>query len=478
MRLVNFIILYNQEITFVLFCVGIIFYGLGGSIGKIFNAQTFFHIGGLIFFICNYKKLSLSDLKNIKIPLICFSLVLLLGLCTLFDTVTPNTISQMFKKINSHILGWIILFFIMFFYAIHTSKDKVNILLLLFGLMCAVDVAATIYVWVSNNFQTHMTPLFFFHIIALNVWLLGASAICVAGMATMQNVRIKLLFVLGLLLCFMAIIGNGERSFLLGFFALLLSPFFIWHYKYKIYIVFLILLISIPSIYGIYTYSKTLSDRYNFGHVIDNVSIIWQSTPLEMGQYDAYCFDDGQEWLQCSSQSLALGKNKITLEHSAITRLAMYKSALHLIVKEPFKPHIAGATSVGEYLRSYYDKDNPYRIYIDTSVYSKAENVYGFEHIHSTPLSIFLEYGVFGFLTIVFFNFYIFYIALKASYRETHTQLSFVSKCVSIFLIGLWVQVQFDVMHPVMLKSFFLFFALYFALIHRSVCNEDFAHNK
>ncbi|CUU39121.1 Hypothetical protein BN2458_PEG0234 [Helicobacter typhlonius] len=41
--------------------------------------------------------------------------------------------------------------------------------------MC-VDVIATIYVWVSNNFQSHIKPLFF-HIIALNVWLLGASAI-------------------------------------------------------------------------------------------------------------------------------------------------------------------------------------------------------------------------------------------------------------------------------------------------------------
>ena len=92
--------------------------------------------------------------------------------------------------------------------------------------MCAIDVIATIYVWVSNHFQTHMTPLFFFHIIALNVWLLGASAICVVGMATTHNIKIKLLFALGLLFCFMAIIGNGERSFLLGFFALLLSPFF------------------------------------------------------------------------------------------------------------------------------------------------------------------------------------------------------------------------------------------------------------
>ncbi|WP_334090526.1 hypothetical protein, partial [Helicobacter typhlonius] len=76
------------------------------------------------FFICNYKKLSWNDLKNIKIPLICFALVLLLGLCTLFDTITPNTMSQMFKKINSHILGWIALFFIMFFMSYIHQKIK------------------------------------------------------------------------------------------------------------------------------------------------------------------------------------------------------------------------------------------------------------------------------------------------------------------------------------------------------------------
>ncbi len=43
MRLVNVIKTYNQEITFILFCAGIIFYGLGGSIGKNFNAQTFLY---------------------------------------------------------------------------------------------------------------------------------------------------------------------------------------------------------------------------------------------------------------------------------------------------------------------------------------------------------------------------------------------------------------------------------------------------
>ncbi|CUU39122.1 Hypothetical protein BN2458_PEG0235 [Helicobacter typhlonius] len=74
-----------------------------------FNAQTFFHIGGLIFFIFNYKSISLVDLKHIKLPLICFAIVLLFGFCTLFDTIT---ISQ---KINSHILGWFVIFFVVFF---------------------------------------------------------------------------------------------------------------------------------------------------------------------------------------------------------------------------------------------------------------------------------------------------------------------------------------------------------------------------
>ncbi|BDB63683.1 hypothetical protein T36_0122 [Helicobacter cinaedi] len=474
----NIIKTYNQEITLSLFCVGIIFYGIGGSISKIFNAQTFFHIGGFIFLLCNYKKISWADLKHIKLPLICFAIVLFLGFCTLFDIITPNTLSQMFKKINSHILGLFVLFFILFFYVLHTSQKKVNILLLCFALMCGVDVVATIYVWVSNDFQSHIEPLFFFHIIALNVWLLGASAICVAGVATMQSIKIKILCAIGLFLCFMAILGNGERSFLLGFIAVLLSPFFIWTYKYKKYVLFILLLIGIPSIYGIYTYSATLSDRYNFKHMIDNVSTIWQSPPIEMGQYDAYCFDDTQEWLECSSQSLALGKNEITLEHSALTRLAMYKSALHIIANEPFKPHIAGATSVGEYLKAYYDKDNPYRIYINSSVYGKADNIYGFGHIHSTSFSLMMEYGILGFLAVIVFQFYIWQQALTISNKDNApAQLRFVSKCVSIFLIGLWVQVQFDVMHPVMLKTFFLFFGLYLALVHRYI-NENPTNNR
>lgn len=470
---------YNQEITFILFCIGIVFYGIGGSIGKILSAQTFFHIGGLIFFIYNYKKISWSDLSNIKLPLICFAIVLLLGFFTLFDIIPPFTPSMLLKRINTHLLGWIALFFIMFFYIIHTSRKRAYILLLLFALMCGFDVIATICVWVFNHFKTHQTPLFFFHIIALNLWLLGASAICVTGIAMAQKVRFKLLFLIGLAFCFMAILGNGERSFLLGFIAVLLSPFFIWRYPYKIYIVFAILLAAIPLVYGIYTYSKTLSERYNFGHMADYISTIWQSPPIEMGQYDTNCFDAKQKWLECSSQSLALGKNNITLEHSALTRLAMYKSGLHLVASEPFKPHIAGATSVGEYLKAYYDIDNPYRIYINNSVYDKKDHIYGFGHIHSTPLSFSIEYGIFGLLAIVIFQLYVFYIALKTSNNtNTHTHLRFVSKCITIFLVGLWVQVQFDVMHPSMNKTFFLFISLYFALIHRDICDENSPHNQ
>lgn len=131
--------------------------------------------------------------------------------------------------------------------------------------MCAIDVIATIYVWVSNHFQTHMTPLFFFHIIALNVWLLGASAICVVGMATTHNIKIKLLFALGLLFCFMAIIGNGERSFLLGF-----LRYFCLHFLYGITnIKFMLFFLFCLSAYLLFMESTLTARHYPIGIILD-----------------------------------------------------------------------------------------------------------------------------------------------------------------------------------------------------------------
>lgn len=97
----------NQNFVLVLFCIGIVFYGIGDmSLGKSLfggiRAQSFFHIGGVVFILYNYKRFSKIDFKHLLIPIISFLVVFILGLLTYFDTTMQSTLKGILRSANQH----------------------------------------------------------------------------------------------------------------------------------------------------------------------------------------------------------------------------------------------------------------------------------------------------------------------------------------------------------------------------------------
>ena len=321
--------------------------------------------------------------------------------------------------------------------------------------MCAICVIASVCVWLGSGFETHNVPLYFDYLVMLNVWLLGAVAVCLVGLVYPKR-AVRILSFVGLCLCVLAVISNGERSFLLALIGMCIAGLFVLRYQYKRYIVGSFLLAFVPLCYGVYLYTATLSDRYNFAHLADNIIAVWNTNPIEMGQYDVGCFG---KYLVCSQESLERGKNDISIEHSSLARIAMYKSALHLIMQEPLKPRIIGSWNVGTYLYAYYAKDNPYRVYIDTFTHNGRDGVYGYSHIHSTPVSLGVEYGLLGLLAIAAFIGLIGIKGLRAS------KYSLLGSVVALFVVGMCIQTQFDVMYGINLRPLMLFFGLFMGYV-------------
>ena len=143
---------YNEEIALGFFCVGLLLYALGiGNVKTNLQTQSLFHIGGLIFIICNYRSFSKQTWQVLKIPVLCFGVVFVLSLFTIFDDVYVRKVSAVLKDINQNIIGLLVLFVIMCLYALHAKRKNVNILFCFFGLLCVIEIATMLYLGYKNG---------------------------------------------------------------------------------------------------------------------------------------------------------------------------------------------------------------------------------------------------------------------------------------------------------------------------------------
>lgn len=448
----EFIKKYNQEITLGLFCVGMFFYALGLSgFGKSLKLQTFFHIGGLLFIVCNYHLFSKKLWRILSVPIFCFTIVCLLGLLTIFDDVWARQVSVVLKSVNQHIVSYFILFVLMFFFGIYGRIKYVFFFLGIFALLCILEVSSTLYLGVKNGFfnTAANTPFFFKAVFTYNIWLIAPVAMSLSGMFVFKKMFYKILSCLGLVLSFFAMLSNGERSFLVAFIGMLFVPFFAWRYRHKFKIVLLALCSGIVFVISFYQVSKSFSDRYNFSHMVDNFVVVWNTKPIEMGQYDKACFS---QYIQCPPESLALGQNEITWEHSSLSRINMTKSTLLAVADSPFKPHIVGVFQIGEYLWRYYSVTN----YENRSYINFDNGFNGYNSPHNFAVSLLFSYGVVGFVCIIIFQFFLFYSGYRCVRDRKDWQRLFWGLSLIVFVCGICIQSFFDVLYGNILQCIFI----------------------
>lgn len=476
MNITHYLRTYNQEITLILFCVGMVFYALGlWGFTKSFSTQSFFHLGGLLFIAYNYRSFRLRAWRILALPLLCFAVVTLLGLVTLFDEVWQRKTSVVLKSINQNILGYCVLFVLVFLYAMYAKLRCVLYFLCFFALLCFIEVCSTIYLGIHHGFFKTISnvPFYFKAVFTYNIWLLAPAAISLAGILALKQKYLKILSALGLILTFIAMLANGERSFLVALLAMLFAPFVFWHFRHKLLMLVGVLCVFMVCLWSFYHMSKSLPERYNFAHMLDNFLIVWASAPIEMGQFDKSCFKK-QKWLTCAKESIEIGKNEISIEHSALSRINMSKSTLLALLDEPFKPHIVGVFQIGEYLWHYYNlKNHQNRSYIIQNDPANKETN-GYNHPHNFALSLAFSYGIFGFICIVIFQGFVLYSAYRGVCAQSDYK-KFWALVLGVFVVGVMAQSVFDAFYTGILQCIFIVLGMLVGLGWR---DEDTAYHR
>ncbi|WP_394986530.1 O-antigen ligase family protein [uncultured Helicobacter sp.] len=448
----TFVLRYYEEFVLVLFCVGIFLYGIGlSNFSLSLRAQSFFHIGGLLYIIFAFRHFGREDLWLLRVPLITFGIVIVLGLLSYFDDVMPRSFAKVFASVNTHIINYLVLFVIMFLYMRYAKRRNALILLWFFGLLCAINVGATLVEFWQHNFRSHNVPFFFKAVFTYNIWLLAPMALCISGVAVCRHKVLKAMCVLGALLTLVAMFANGERSFLVASFVMVFVPFFVWHYRYKGKILpFVFAAICIVMI-GMYHYTKTLPERHNFAHMLDNFWAVWQTPPIQMGKYDKLCFNGRFE---CAEQSTQNGKAEFSWEHSSLARLAMSKSTFEAFLDAPFAPRLVGVFQIGEYLWQYYERHpekQQNRVYMSVST-----KLNGYNHSHNFILELLFCYGIFGFGAIVWFWTFGFSMASKAIRFARDSLEKFFGLYFYVFMAGMIVCGLFESFYGNILEVFFI----------------------
>lgn len=458
----------NELFVILLFCIGIFIYGLG--INKItdsgsLSSQSFFIIGGLLFIFYHYKKFNIIDVKNLMVPIITFSIVFILGILTYFDDIIKHSFADIIRSVNQHIVIYFILFTLCYFVAKYAKQSLVHFFFFFFALLCLFEVLTMTYLGVKNGFLLYPlnAPFFFKAVFTYNIWILAPLAISITSFVVFKG-KFKIISIVLLSLSIAAMLANSERSFIVAFLAMIFVPFIFWQYKYKRLVILALPLIWLFSVFAIYHLSKNFPPRWDFAHMIDNFIVVWNTPPIEMGKYDASCFDNNVMHFTCRKESIDVGMSDIQWEHSSLSRITMTKSTLLAFLDSPFKPHTINIFDIGSYLYSYYNLYNHQnRVYID----DKYHKVNGYNSPHNFAVSLLFAYGLFWFISIITFLAFLLYIFYTSIKQNCSTITRFVALSSAVFIVGISIQSIFDVIYPIILQPIFIMFGFVFGLCMR-----------
>ena len=460
----NFLKKYNEEITLILLLFGLFLYALGlHALKGLPTPQTFFYLGGIIFFIYNRKYFSLKeDFKNLLIPLICMLILILLGITTIFDTTMPPKIINLLKDIRSHIFNYFILLFIFYFFIKYIRSKFLFYFFIFFGFLFLLNTSAMMFLGFKNglyHISFHQNiPFFFKAIFTYNIWIITPITAALSGLVIFKKLRI-LFFILFACSIF-ALFANGERSFFVALLVMVLAVFIFCKYKYKIQILLVLFLLSFPLSYAIYNYSKNLPQRYNVSNMIDNFLVVALTPVVEMGKYDEFCFNGT---LNCDYESIKEGKSPITWEHSSLARIAMSKSTFLAFLDNPFRATTMNTFGIGEYLYKYYEENDS-----KNKGYASLEpNMNLYIHPHNFVFSLLFSYGIFGFSAIAFLFINIMQKAYYLYLKHGNIYIRFISLSLFLCFIGILFQSLFDAIYPVILRMLFVLFGIIFGLYYR-----------
>lgn len=454
---------HNEIIALIIICMGVVCYSIGATrILKNFRAETFILVGGIIFVLCNYKQFSRTDWQILRIPIICIGIITALGFMTYFDEILPpKSFSALIRTMNSNIWGYFAVFFLCYFFSRYVREKFAWFVMYLIAFMCVLNVLAMIFLAMKNGFYHESfkqnVPFFFTAISVYNAWIPLPFAVSLAGIFIFKK-KLRLFFMGCFVASIIALVSNGERSFFVASAVMLFVPFIFYKYRYKVQILLIFFSTISVAFYGFYHFSANLPARYNAHNIINNISTVWNTPPIEMGKYDVYCFNSS--WLKCEYESTKNGLSEINIEHSALSRLNMTKSTLLAFWDKPFLPRVPDVLQTGEYLHEYYKKHNPQNgSYIALLGGNGEKKWLYYVHNHNFIAGLLFCYGIVGFGAIMIAMGYLLFFAYNATKMDNY-RVRMLGLVVITFVCGIGVNLCFDVLYTMMGKTFFVLLGL------------------
>lgn len=329
------------------------------------------------------KKEDLTSLSNFKFFLIAYLLILILAIISIeYSISSMETVDEIRGEIIKP-------FFVFCFIYIYTSKLSTKQVYYIFTIICVAlffHTILNILVWIYNGGWPARTGGFLDGTIGTTIRAgerFGIYATYALSMSiALFFTKYKKLAFIFLVLSLISIVANNTRATFIGMLFIFIC-YFIFMYKNKIFKLSLLILIFISIISFIF-YSKNLHTRFNAYNLLSQTEYLIKYSPSEY--------------------------EKLIKEHhmgfSAVSRLAMWKSALLYRIQDPFTPLGYGRFLYKKEIQKLWEK-TPQNIPFVL-----------FPQLHSDFMSIFFSLGIFGlfaFIGILGYLFKISYYIIKKS---------------------------------------------------------------
>lgn len=333
-----------------------------------------FFLFAFIFLFYNYKIIDFKRLFQLKEILVLFSFLFILAFLSFFNSIVPlETLSEL----RSEFFKPFVYFAIVFFLVSVIDKQQTKTLIIFIGVFLILHAFINIVIWIDNGgWPVRTGGLLDGTILALNqhmagerfgIWATYTLSFSIALMFTKYKKLAAILIFISLL----SILANNTRATFVGLIFIIFS-FYLFFYKNKFVKIISIILISFSILFFIY-FSKNLEPRYNVYKMINSLEYFMVYSPSEFKKFE----------------------DKHGLGHSAISRLAMWKSVIKYRMKEPWIPQSYGRFLYSKSLKNIYKNNKQNIPYV---VYSQA---------HSDFMSILFSLGFLGLICFIIFLLYI-----------------------------------------------------------------------
>lgn len=415
--------------------IAIISFAIGITLLPILNTHIKIAVN-FLYISLGFLVLGLIVSKGIKwrvvlFPIGCICVVIILAFISLWYSVDIANSKYAIKKF----LFESSLFMLVAYFLVSNSTQKslqFFYILLVVGIF--LNPIASIYDFFIHH-HSRATGFGYQDIIVYGLWIIIPLAISIAYVFLYPK---SILAYISLAISILAMYANGTRGVYIAFISMIFIAFIVKSIKtLRGFLIWFLLCCMI--IFSYYQYSKTLTPRYNLAVMLNNFSTIWNLSAAQMGRFDRLCFNGT---FLCSVYSGNQLDDSIIIDDSALARISMAKSIITAQKPNPFIPQGFGYLMFDRTINHIFNdslenpsKDVPYpRMFNPRNFINTYQQ---FNQPHNHVLSIYLELGILGVLSIGAFLLYVMIMCIKSLKKSNLKNQHIIDFFGVLFVVGL-----------------------------------------